>query len=200
MSLNISSIQLSDSFNTWRLRTNSIISRAAQATGSANNTANTVNSGRHTFSNLTTFTANTSHSGTFTHTGTFAGSKITAANVTATYLSAANVNSTVVTATTVTATTVTATDFNSTSDVRLKVNVNKIDNSLNKVCQLSGVRFNWKDTNVPSIGLIAQEVEQIIPEVVHQNEQGYKTINYGLLVAVLIEAIKQQQVIINNLK
>lgn len=195
MSLNISNIQLSDSFNTWRLRTNSIIARAAQATGSANNTANTVNSGRHTFNNLTTFSANTTHNGRINHSGTFAGSIITASNVTSTLVTSTTVNGT-----NINGTTITATDFNSTSDIRLKINISNINNPLEKVCKLSGVKFDWKDTNAPSIGLIAQEVEQIIPEVVHENTQGYKTINYGLLVAVLIEAIKQQQVIINNLK
>lgn len=179
MPLNISNIELSDSFNTWRLRTNSIIARAAQATGSANNTANTIYSGRQTYNNVTTHNANT------THTKTLSANVITVVNMTGTNI---------------TGTTITATDFNSTSDVRLKININSIDSPIDKITRLNGVRFDWKDTNKPSIGLIAQEVEEVIPEVVHNDDRGMKTVNYGLLVAILIEAIKEQQKEINTLK
>lgn len=179
MSLNISSIQLSDSFNTWRLRTNSIISRAAQATGSANNSANTFYSGRQTFNNLAIHNANT------VHNATFLGTLIT---------------SPLITGNNITGTTITATDFNSTSDVRLKINISSIESPLDKISKLNGVRFNWKENNTPSIGFIAQDVEQIIPEVVHTGSDGMKTINYGLLVALLVEAIKEQQKQINILQ
>jgi hypothetical protein len=83
-----------------------------------------------------------------------------------------------------------------TSDGRLKENVCPLQNSLDKVMQLRGVTFTWK--NNPEygirIGFIAQEFEKIIPELVFTNEvDGYKGINYAEVSAVLVEAIKEQQ-------
>jgi hypothetical protein len=67
--------------------------------------------------------------------------------------------------------------------------------------QMNGVRYDWADGhNTGSIGVIAQEMERIIPEVVSTNDKGLKTVSYGNLVGVLIEAIKEHQVIINELK
>lgn len=102
-----------------------------------------------------------------------------------------------------------STEPDQTSDVRLKENIQPLDNSLDKILNLQGVSFNWKEDLVSSktqntqIGLIAQEVEKIIPEVIGEksvNKQPYKSINYGNLTAVLIEAIKEQQEQINALK
>lgn len=82
----------------------------------------------------------------------------------------------------------------STSDVRLKENIENLDNSLEKVMQLRGVSFTWK-TNPEygtRIGFIAQEFEKVIPELVFTNEvDGYKGINYAEVTAVLVEAIKE---------
>lgn len=94
--------------------------------------------------------------------------------------------------------TVTATDFNSTSDVRLKANISTVENSLNVVKQLRGVTFNWKETDAKSIGVIAQEVEEILPELVSSGET--KSVNYNGLIGILIEAVKEQQQQINILK
>ena len=93
---------------------------------------------------------------------------------------------------------VTAVDFNSTSDIKLKTNVTQISNSIEKISQLNGVSFNWKNTNKPSLGVIAQEVEKVFPELVNDSET--KTVNYNGLIGVLIEAIKEQQIQINYLK
>jgi len=92
-----------------------------------------------------------------------------------------------------------ATAFYYTSDLALKTNIKPLENSLAKILQLQGVSFNWKDSGEPSIGLIAQEVEKIFPELVSGNE-GSKTVDYGKLVPVLIEAIKEQQNEIEKLK
>lgn len=73
------------------------------------------------------------------------------------------------------------------SDERLKTNIHTIDNALDKVSRLRGVYFNKDDK--ASLGLIAQEVERIIPEVVLNGE--YKSVAYGNLVGLLIEAIKE---------
>jgi len=93
----------------------------------------------------------------------------------------------------------TATDINSSSDISLKENVKSIDNSLEKVLQLNGVEFNWKDTNQPSLGVIAQEVENVLPQLVRETN-GIKAVNYNGLIGVLIEAVKEQQKQINTLK
>ena len=86
----------------------------------------------------------------------------------------------------------TAGGFVYNSDVKLKKNINTIDNSLAKILQLRGVSFNWKKDNTPSVGLIAQEVEKVFPELVSE-QNGIKSVQYGNLVAPLIEAVKEQQ-------
>jgi hypothetical protein len=102
--------------------------------------------------------------------------------------------------TAVTFTTVTADNFNSTSDVRKKTNIDTISDATDKVKNLRGVSFNWTESGESSIGLIAQELEQVIPEVVSTDEEGLKSVSYGNLVGLLIEAIKDQQNQINELK
>ena len=65
---------------------------------------------------------------------------------------------------------------------------------------MRGVSFNWIDNKRPAIGIIAQEVEQIIPEVVDTNENGIKSVSYDSIIALLIESIKEQQKQIDELK
>ena len=89
--------------------------------------------------------------------------------------------------------------FYYTSDASLKTNVYSLENSLEKVMNLEGVSFNWKDGGKSSIGLIAQDVEKVLPEVVN-TDNGLKYIDYGKLTALLIEAIKEQQKEIELLK
>jgi hypothetical protein len=84
----------------------------------------------------------------------------------------------------------------STSDVRLKENIRPINDGLAKVLNMRGVYFTWMSE--PSLGnrlgMIAQELENVVPELVFTNEvDGYKGINYPELTAVLVEAIKEQQ-------
>ena len=94
---------------------------------------------------------------------------------------------------------ITATDFNSTSDIKLKENIHSIDNPLNKVMQINGVGFRWKDTKENSFGVIAQDIEEVLPELVKNNDHT-KTVNYNGLIGVLIEAVKEQQRQILELK
>jgi hypothetical protein len=89
--------------------------------------------------------------------------------------------------------------FYYTSDKNLKTNIQNISDALDKILKLQGVTFQWKDTGKTSIGLVAQEVEKIFPEVV-EGPEGLKTIDYGRLVAPLIEAIKAQQEEIERLE
>ena len=89
-------------------------------------------------------------------------------------------------------------DFNSTSDIRLKTNIKKIENPIEKILQISGVTFDWKKDNRSSVGVIAQEIESVFPELVQGEDP--KTVNYNGLIALLIECIKDQQIEINILK
>jgi len=101
------------------------------------------------------------------------------------------------------------------SDKRLKENITTIDNALDKVMALRGVEYDWTATSrkgTHDIGLVAQEVEEVLPELVTEhelctgefggegNEKTFKTVNYDKMVGVLIEAIKEQQEQINELK
>lgn len=92
------------------------------------------------------------------------------------------------------------------SDQNLKTNITPIQDSLSKVLQLNGVEFDFIEGADPGhlrthqIGLIAQEVEKIIPEVVGKNLDGNLGVSYQHLVALLIEAVKEQQEQINKLK
>jgi hypothetical protein len=86
------------------------------------------------------------------------------------------------------------------SDGRLKTNITPLKNSLSKILSLQGVEYDRIKNNNHEVGMIAQEVEKIIPELVVENSKGYKMIYYENLTAVLVEAIKEQQEQINSLK
>lgn len=94
----------------------------------------------------------------------------------------------------------TALDFNSTSDVNLKKDVKVIDDAVSKVSQLNGVSFNWTDTGQSSAGVIAQDVEKVMPEIIRNNPTGYKSLNYNGLIGLLIEAVKEQNETIKSLE
>lgn len=84
------------------------------------------------------------------------------------------------------------------SDSRLKTDVDTIENALDKVSKLRGVSFTKVDTQERGIGVIAQEIEEVIPEVVQDG--AYKSVAYGNIVGVLIEAIKELKSEIEELK
>jgi hypothetical protein len=89
------------------------------------------------------------------------------------------------------------------SDLRLKRDIATITQPLEKVMALRGVTYNWKDTSLPKrmMGMIAQEVLAVVPELVFQNKaDGFYGINYGETAGLLIEAIKEQQHLIGELK
>lgn len=89
-----------------------------------------------------------------------------------------------------------------TSDIRTKKNIETIKNALEKVSLLRGVTFNWNnDVEEKSTGVIGQDVEKVLPHAVRNNpETGYKSVAYGNMVGLLIEAIKEQQAQIDQLK
>ena len=86
------------------------------------------------------------------------------------------------------------------SDERIKTNIKTIENALDKVSQLRGVEYDRTDIENHQIGVIAQEVEKVLPEIVKDNENGLKSVAYGNLTAVLIEAIKELKGEISELK
>ena len=94
----------------------------------------------------------------------------------------------------------TSTDYNSSSDKRLKKSIKQIDSALEKVSKLKGVSFEWKESGTQALGLIAQDVEKVIPELVTTDDNGFKGIRYNNIIAVLVEAIKEQQAEIATLK
>jgi hypothetical protein len=92
----------------------------------------------------------------------------------------------------------TAVDFNSTSDVRYKSDIVKIEGALDKVNELSGYTFTMNETGERSTGLIAQEVEKVLPEAVKGEDK--KTLSYGNMIGLLVEAIKEQNKKIEELE
>lgn len=85
---------------------------------------------------------------------------------------------------------ITATSFSATSDERLKKDILTITDALNTVNNLRGVKYTLIDSNVTNIGVIAQEIEKYVPEVVTE-VNGIKTVSYGNIVGLLIEAVKE---------
>ena len=92
------------------------------------------------------------------------------------------------------------------SDKRLKDNIVNIENPIEKVQKLNGVTWDWNSNadelqqSLPNVGVIAQEVEEVFPQLVHDRENGYKGVDYAKLTGLLIEAVKEQQKQIEELK
>ena len=93
---------------------------------------------------------------------------------------------------------VTAVDFNSTSDFNLKTNIHTVNNALEIVDNLRGVSFEWKENGNKSYGVIAQELEKALPELVRGDDP--KTVSYNGIIGVLIEAIKELRDEVQQLK
>ena len=94
----------------------------------------------------------------------------------------------------------------SSSDIRFKENIVPIENALQKISKISGNTYDWKAENKiehgyegNDVGVIAQEIEEVLPQLVQTRENGYKAVKYDKLVALLIEGIKEQQTQIHSL-
>jgi hypothetical protein len=95
-----------------------------------------------------------------------------------------------------------------TSDARYKTNIQTIENPIDKIMGINGIRYNWNSNEYPDmnfdndthLGVLAQEVEEVLPELVFTDENGYKSVSYEKLTPVLIEAVKEQQEEITELK
>jgi len=95
----------------------------------------------------------------------------------------------------------------SSSDIRFKENIKPIENALDKISNISGNTYDWKTENKAEhgyegndVGVIAQEIEEVLPQLVQTRENGYKAVKYDKLVALLIEGIKEQQITISKLE
>ena len=95
--------------------------------------------------------------------------------------------------------TLTAVDVNTSSDRKFKENIQPITSAVDTIKGLDGVSFNWKETGQKSYGVIAQQLQELLPELVHQSEHGL-SVSYLPIIAILIEAVKEQQKQIDELK
>ncbi len=91
------------------------------------------------------------------------------------------------------------------SDIKLKENITPVENALDKVKQLTGVEFDWKKDGSRSAGVIAQDVEKVLPQAVKtvtglNTDEEHKVVNYDSLHALLIEAVKELSAEIEILK
>jgi len=86
--------------------------------------------------------------------------------------------------------TLNASIFNSTSDKNKKTDIKQIENALNIISGINGVTFKWKENNLKSAGLIAQDVEKYLPELVNSDDD-VKSLNYNGIIGVLVEAVKE---------
>jgi hypothetical protein len=91
--------------------------------------------------------------------------------------------------------------FQNLSDARYKTNIVTLTHALDKITALRGVRYDWRAEEYPQwhfeqgaqLGFIAQEVKDVLPEVVSQDAQGYYSMAYTKLIPVLVQAVKEQQ-------
>jgi len=82
------------------------------------------------------------------------------------------------------------------SDIRLKKNIEPITEAVDKLSQIKGVTYDWIDPKRGTgqqVGVISQDIEKVLPQLVHPDENGYKTVDYSKLTALLIEAAKEQE-------
>jgi hypothetical protein len=133
--------------------------------------------------------ANVSLAATFTNTGNTLVARNASGDFSAASVSVINLSA---------SQTITAQDFNSTSDISLKTNIKTIENSLDLIDSIRGVSFDWVNGSYSSMGVIAQEIEEVLPQLVNDGE--HKSVNYNGLIGVLIESIKELRKEIEELK
>jgi len=95
--------------------------------------------------------------------------------------------------------TLSTTNFNSSSDQTLKINTKTLVDGLKTIIQLNPVSFNWKDTGHKAYGVIAQEIENVIPEIVITNGT-IKSVSYDQIIPFLIQAVKELKLEIEEIK
>lgn len=92
------------------------------------------------------------------------------------------------------------TGFANFSDITLKENLEIINNPLDKVMNLNGYTFNYIGSDIRMPGLVAQEVEEVLPEAVYETPQGKKALHYANMVGLLVEAVKELKAEVEELK
>lgn len=93
-----------------------------------------------------------------------------------------------------------AQNFLTESDRNLKENIIPIENSLEKVSKLNGVNYQWKNNSTVDVGVIAQEVQEVLPEAVYKLDNDFLSVSYVKLIPLLIESIKELKLQIEELK
>jgi len=88
----------------------------------------------------------------------------------------------------------------SNSDERLKENIYPIDNALSRLSSIEGVYFDWKKGGERQVGVIAQQVQKVLPEVVSEDKDSYLSVDYTKLVPLLIEGLNEQAMLIRDLE
>ena len=86
------------------------------------------------------------------------------------------------------------------SDIRLKDNIKTIENALSKVNQIRPIEFNWKSNGKQDFGVIAQQIEELYPDLVIENLEGYKVVKYNPLIALLLKSIQELHKEVQELK
>lgn len=87
--------------------------------------------------------------------------------------------------------TLNATVFNSLSDIAVKENINPVTGAVDIVSKMTGVEFDWKDNGEKSAGVVAQDIENVLPYLVKTSEEGMKSVNYSGIIAFLIQSVKE---------
>jgi hypothetical protein len=168
------------------LGANTIACGAITSSGALALGENTIACGAITSSGALALGANTIACGAITSSGALAlGANTIACGAITAPTTTNTINSLIINAGTCT-----GVDFIATSDQRIKTNITTISNALDIVKELRGVYFTRIGQTKQTIGVIAQEVETVLPEVVYTDSEGLKSVSYGNMVGVLIEAVK----------
>ena len=93
-------------------------------------------------------------------------------------------------------------DISAYSDLSLKTDIRTISNPIDKLLEMRGVSFRWKNdkSGRSHVGVVAQEVEKVLPEVITKSEDNIRSVSYGNMVGLLIECIKENRKEINRLR
>jgi hypothetical protein len=96
--------------------------------------------------------------------------------------------------------TLNSTDFNSLSDKNKKDNIESLVDAVNVINNINPVSFTWKDNGNKAYGVIAQDVEEILPDIVSTNKEGVKSVSYTQIIPFLIQVIQEQHKEIQKIK
>lgn len=131
-----------------------------------------------------------------TYTNSLNGDSATLTNIAFTSMNGGNIEADSATFTGI----INAQDFNSTSDIGLKENIETLNNAINVLNNIRPVSFVWKQNGKPAYGVIAQEVEEVLPEIVDQDKHGVKRVAYSQIIPFLVQVIQEQNKEIQNIK